>query len=266
MHSNSEALNTLWYWIREREAIRIKKEAGEPRPWTKDYYLNTLHFCNVRREDDRGTKEIRALSGGFLTCELPTYYTGARLLNYAPSIEILISDGWAGLKKARDIDGAKIFHTAYVVSTCGQRMDKLDYVQGVVEEVNEITVPTDSLAKAHDTLMGVAGLGSFLAGQIVADLKNDRYLVDAHDWWTWSAMGPGSQKGLDFIFGKGFCTEARYEQLMGALRGLMPEDIRAMQIHMQDLQNCLCEFSKYWRHKKDLGGRRRNYHDSVRGE
>jgi len=31
----------LVYWIREREAIRLKKEAGQPRPWTDDEILDT---------------------------------------------------------------------------------------------------------------------------------------------------------------------------------------------------------------------------------
>lgn len=258
MTINKQALDKFWYWIREREAIREKKESGAPRPWTKDWYLDTLHFCNVRREDDRVTQEIRALSVGIGVDALPAFYTAARLLNHAPSVKILLASGWEGLKEARG-RGAKIFHTAYVVSTCGKKMDKLDYVAEVVKGVRGVHVPQISLWQAHDALMSVPGLGSFLAGQVVADLKNDRYLVDAEDWDSWSCMGPGSQKGLNYIFGKGACTTASYNSLMRQLCALMPDDICKMKIHMQDLQNCLCEFSKYWRHTNDLGGRRRNY-------
>lgn len=46
----------LVYWIREREAIRLKKEAGQPRPWTDDEILDTYRFCNVRRMDDKVSK------------------------------------------------------------------------------------------------------------------------------------------------------------------------------------------------------------------
>lgn len=264
---NNRALELFWYWIRERESIRTKKEAGEPQPWTKDSILKYHHFCNVRREDDRVTKELRELAQGYLTYELPTFYTGARLLNHAPSVKILMKYGWEGLKEERG-KGTKIFHTAYVVSTCGQRMDKIDYVKEVVDVVNESEdLGRLSLERAHSRLMEIPGLGSFLAGQVVADLKNDRYLVDAHDWWTWSCIGPGSQKGLNYIFGKGACTAKSYSSLMKQLNAMMPEDISKMRIHMQDLQNCLCEFSKYWGHKNGLEGRRRNYHGhSVRSE
>ena len=32
-------LDRLLYWIKERESIRLKKEAGEPKPWTDDEIL-----------------------------------------------------------------------------------------------------------------------------------------------------------------------------------------------------------------------------------
>lgn len=49
----------LWSWIREREAIRVKKEDLRlPPPWTADPILAEYRFCNVRREDDRVTRWI----------------------------------------------------------------------------------------------------------------------------------------------------------------------------------------------------------------
>lgn len=52
-------LDPLYYWIVEREAIRVRKENGDPFPWTTDEILKTFRFCNVRREDDRGTVWVR---------------------------------------------------------------------------------------------------------------------------------------------------------------------------------------------------------------
>jgi hypothetical protein len=50
----------LFYWVREREEIRKRKEMGlDPSSWTVDPILSTYRFCNVRREDDRGTVWIR---------------------------------------------------------------------------------------------------------------------------------------------------------------------------------------------------------------
>lgn len=249
----------LVYWITEREKVRKNKESGKPRLWSDDPIFNCYHFCNVRREDDRGTKEIRekVLEYQVRIEELPTIYTVARLLNNADSLELLLDKGWNGLKRHRD-SGGIVFHVAYVVSTCGKRMDKIDYIHNVTADVDMKTIPNTSCEAAYQALLSVDGLGTFLAAQIVADLKNDRYLADAPDFDTFSSMGPGSKKGLDHIFGRG-TTNSNYERSMSLLEEALPPEIKAMNLHRQDLQNCLCEFSKYIRYCDNLPGRRRAY-------
>lgn len=249
-------------WIRTREEARRNKEAGAPRPWTDDPIINSYHFCNVRREDDRVTKELRALAVQYCKPEhLPSFYTLARMFNHAPSVQAFIDLGW---EAAHDYfleeiaAGRRVYHTAYVVSTAGSPVTKSRYIQGVVQQVGNTLVPATSLRAAHGALCSVNGLGSFLAGQVVADLKNDRYLADAEDWWTWSAIGPGSKKGLDILFG-GRTSAKNYEERMGLLNAALSPDISAMRIHMQDLQNCLCEFSKYHNYLSGGGGRTRYY-------
>ena len=248
-------------WIRTREEARRNKEAGAPRPWTDDPIINSYHFCNVRREDDRVTKELRALGNIEREKDLPEFYTMARMFNHAPSVEYVINNGW---EAAHDYfleeiaAGRRVYHTAYVVSTAGSPVTKSRYIQGVVQQVGNTLVPATSLRAAHGALCSVNGLGSFLAGQVVADLKNDRYLADAEDWWTWSAIGPGSKKGLDILFG-GRTSAKNYEERMGLLNAALSPDISAMRIHMQDLQNCLCEFSKYHNYLSGGGGRTRYY-------
>jgi alpha-glutamyl/putrescinyl thymine pyrophosphorylase clade 1 len=39
------------YFITEREQIRRRREAGEPKPWTTDPILRDFSFCNVQREE-----------------------------------------------------------------------------------------------------------------------------------------------------------------------------------------------------------------------
>lgn len=260
---NHEKLALFETWIRNREEARRNKEAGLPRPWTADPIINQFHFCNVRREDDRVTKELRALAQKhYVTAQLPTFYTMARMFNHAPSVEFIIQNGW---EAAHDhfleemVSGRRVYHTAYVVSTAGATVSKSRYIQSVVQQVGATHVPATSLRAAHSALMGVHGLGSFLAGQVVADLKNDRYLADAEDWWTWSCIGPGSKKGLDLLFGGG-TTARNYNERMCILNSALSADISAMRLHMQDLQNCLCEFSKYDNYLSGNGGRRRIYH------
>lgn len=251
-------------WIRTREMARIRKEAGQPWPWTNDHAINENHFCNVRREDDRVTKELRALALEYIgdEKELTQFYTMARMFNHAPSVKFILDNGWVVAHETFPdamARGEKVYNTAYVVSTAGARMAKSEYIQGVVQQVAATHVPASSLRAAHASIMAVPGLGSFLAGQVVADLKNDRYLTNANDWWTWSCIGPGSKKGLDYLFGGG-TTPSNYEERMAALSSALSADIADMDIHMQDLQNCLCEFSKYMRILTNGKGRKRIYH------
>lgn len=46
-------LGALVGWIGEREVVRLRREAGEPKPWTDDPILRECSFCNVRREEGR---------------------------------------------------------------------------------------------------------------------------------------------------------------------------------------------------------------------
>lgn len=268
MHINCDALALFWYWIRERENIRGKRARNLPPPWTVDPILANNHFCNVHREDDRGTVQIRAVVRRHTwlgTNDLPWVYTLARLLNKAESLDLALAyiktgDDWVEALKNRRAQGETVFSTAYVVSTNGRRMDKLDFVRGVVDAVRDLVhlSPHLSLEKSFTQLTRVHGLGSFLAGQIIADLKNDYYLEDAGDWFTWSCIGPGSKKGLDYIFGGG-TTPTNYRNRVDTLRERMPDSIQAMKIHNQDLQNCLCEFSKYMMLREGTRKRSRPY-------
>jgi len=55
-----EELDRYFYWLHERENIRIRKEErGDPPPWTDDPILQEFKFCQVFREDDRTTRWFR---------------------------------------------------------------------------------------------------------------------------------------------------------------------------------------------------------------
>jgi hypothetical protein len=45
------------------------------------------------------------------------------------------------------------------------------------------------------------GLGTFMAAQLVADLKYLPFMKDVPDWSTWAAPGPGSMRGLNVVLG-----------------------------------------------------------------
>ncbi len=57
---NTELLNQFFRFVKEREAIRIKRATGAPWPWSRDELLNNYHFTNVRRSDEDPRAMARA--------------------------------------------------------------------------------------------------------------------------------------------------------------------------------------------------------------
>jgi 5-hmdU DNA kinase, helical domain len=54
----ADPVQAFFDWCKEREAIRIRREAGQPPPWSSDPIFQQGRFLNVFREDDRGTKAV----------------------------------------------------------------------------------------------------------------------------------------------------------------------------------------------------------------
>jgi len=53
-----DPVKSFFQFCKERESIRLKRERGEPAPWTKDPVFQKGRFLNIFREDDRGTKAL----------------------------------------------------------------------------------------------------------------------------------------------------------------------------------------------------------------
>ena len=112
----------------------------------------------------------------------------------------------------------------------------------------------DSLQSFYGRLKEMDGLGSFMAAQIVADMKYVAPLLNARDWMTFVAPGPGSKRGLNRVLGRPVDAPWRDDDTWrAAFRHLRErikpelEPIGLGDLHAQDLQNCLCEVDKYER-------------------
>ncbi len=53
-----DPVRAFFDFCREREAIRARRTAGTPRPWTADPIFQQGRFLNVFREDDKGTQAV----------------------------------------------------------------------------------------------------------------------------------------------------------------------------------------------------------------
>ena len=263
----TSSVNDLVYWITERERIREKKAAGKPAPWSRNKTMQTVYFCNVHREDDKVTRWIRGFYSSFV---FEKNFTAnmmlARLVNKPESLADL------GYMRARFkhetfravAEARKPFWgNAYVVTTHGQKMSKIDYAIGVLQaafaaKLDEELLYVTHLCKAHEILRQHEGFGSFMAAQVVADLKNTHghALADAPDWWTWSAPGPGSLRGLGWLFDRRVGV-AQYDEFIALAWKRIQS--RVPDMCMQDFQNCLCEYDKFMRVKSGTGRSKRKY-------
>jgi alpha-glutamyl/putrescinyl thymine pyrophosphorylase clade 1 len=271
---STERIKLLAHWIRERRAIRLRRLNGDVPPWTSDTILRDYRFCNVEREHDAVTMWI-AENWRNPNSEHPNLVVAmvlARLLNNPDTL------AWLGFPKEWDAPwmkqhikyrrdaGHKILNAAYVVTTCGVKMDKVDYIVDLATEVQNCTpilAPGATLEGYHSILMTFKGLGNFLAGQVVADLKNTpgNPLQKAADYWSWAAVGPGSIKGLRAVLARPDVSERHFLPLATKLYADTQEIYgEPLNLHMQDFQNCLCEFSKYWRAYTGEGKPKQRYH------
>ena len=267
--SEGYRVKELAYWINERDAMRRKKEAGEPKPWSDNEVMQVTYFCNVHREDDRVTKWIakhwrsRFPHDNFLLAMVI-----ARVINWPDTLEVMgFPDTWEPddwLARFREIEGKK-WGNAYVITTHGQKMPKDEYAVGLFDSVyryQEIANKADTCYKMWEELQTIDGLGSFLAAQIVADLKNTKGhpLYHAIDKQYFSAHGPGSLRGLKWFFGESITPRYFHTAIQAAYDIVMPlvhEGIKP--IDMQDFQNCLCEFDKFMRVSNGTGRSKRRY-------
>ena len=249
---NPPLVKELVYWITERENMRVRKEAGGKWPFSKDPTMANNRYTNVRREDDKVTKWL-ADNWRYPDSELTKWMCLARMVNYIPTLEHLPRSAPWNADAIADVlgelidTGGKVWSSAYMITTCGKKMDKVSYVvDHVCSNVPEVDTCA-TLAEAYAKLTKVDGLGSFLAAQIIADIKNTpgTVLASAPDWYEWSAPGPGSLRGLSAFFGTSI-TVTGYSTAIGRAWQLvqphLPNDLQ--DLSMQDFQNCLCEFSK----------------------
>lgn len=241
----------LWF-IKGREAIRRKKEAGEPKPWTDDPVLQSYRFCNVYREDDKVSRWI--YENWIAPNEYHPNLLGAvilaRMINWPDTLEeIGFPDEWdkfryAAKIRARMNRGDKVWTGAYMITAESNGSPKEVSVCKTVDEAMSDTWDTDTCRQTWLDFQSLPRIGSFMAAQFVADLKRTRYLGNAVDVMTFCAPGPGSQRGLNLLLDTPDkeWKQPAFEDEVNKLRDRIPLIIDA-----QNVQNCLCEFSKYIR-------------------
>ncbi len=288
-----ERIEEWKYWITERENIRKKKWAGKQPPYTADRNLAFSRFCNVRRMDDKVSQWL--LENWYTPGEYVSYRTAliagllARMINKPETLTAIIGGNGGRFAKwdyerARKAmyeikdRGEPVFTSAYIINGASGG-PKIEQVLGAIDKcyqacdkhATKFIVP-DSMQRTAESLHTLPGVGSFIGGQVVADLR--WVLGDVKDgWWadrmTWAPPGPGSSRGMKYLEGTasavdmaGRGNDLTAKQFLPSLRALIevakthPEVrkvFRERNLEAHDIQNTLCELGKYIRIKYGTG-------------
>ncbi len=275
-----ERVVDLVNFIVARHSIWQARWDGKPKPWSSDPILTRYRFCNVYRELDTVTKWIAfywRADRGPSTPDLWFAMAVARWVNWPDTLaQIGFPVPWRPKKfidviNKRRNRGEKVWTGAYMIGTQGNAKDKpLFIAENVLQPLwdNRHKLRPrdgDTLASFANRIIAVKNQGSFMVGQIVADLKyEDPILKVAPDWATWAVSGPGSRRGLNRVMGRDLnvgWNEKFFLEVLLALREEVNEQLPPWmeKLHAQDLQNCLCEFDKYERVRLGQGKPRSLY-------
>lgn len=291
--------DAFFAFVRERESVRLKKEAGAPFPWTTDEILSTYKFTNVRREHDRTTKrffEHYALHRGdanvaecFLNCAVARYFGDA---------DFVTSLGWVS---GNDISGkilhhvegyrhrnprANVFTGAYVISNFGRSEPKEEIVCQILESLWQHLTQRNLLDLCRDgiwrvvvgymsQIYGFSGTG-FMAKEVTLDTMFFPQIWGGldrpYDYWSWTPIGPGALRGAERVCMGDLCPEQGKFQPDSAFETIMflyedqdnrwPREWGRLSPH--DIQFQLCEFDKYERVRLGQGRPRSKYRPSGR--
>jgi len=265
----------LLYFIWEREAIRIARENGHPAPWTADPVLQKYKFTNIRRRDDRGSqwviKHLIQPNGN----RLDLWFTllVARLVNWPPTLQSLIQAGvlpcspeefdaaqFESVLEALRATGVKVYSGAYMLyPTKNPGINKArtvaKYIIGsAIEHADDISASLwnneggMSIERFVAELSKCFGISTFIAGQVAADLTYTG--MDVEDFLTYAPIGPGSSRGLNYLLGKPPFATWGQKDFNSQLRNIYAEvfdQLEIVDLTLHDVQNCMCEYSKYCR-------------------
>ena len=301
-----EELDRYFYWLHERETIRIRKEERRDHPpWTQDPILQEFKFCQVFREDDRTTRWFRThmrdplqdkpevLMATIIFRWFNLIETGRTLLEHNLHLE------WDRKKAIEEITKQPKWITGSYIIKTPNRMDK---VTGVAECITHMWKDRhylieilekerhdhkSSLESAWNWFRDYPYMGPFMSYEVVTDLRHTYLLEDATDIDKWANAGPGAMRGLNRLTGRPLkFTSTRHPWQDEMFDLLCLADARLdrnyvfpyhipLKFEMREIEGGLCEFDKYSRILKGEGRTRSIYkynkelpmvEDTINGE
>jgi hypothetical protein len=165
------------------------------------------------------------------------------------------------LKMKKEFPGRSVFNGAYMIrsSSGSSPVFYPDKCEMVIKETvqqfvdNPPKLNTISMEECVETIQEYRNFGSFMAGQVVCDL---RWAIEGkwRDKNTWAPIGPGSRRGFNRLHERDLKYPLKQNQFLTELRAAMKIAIDALPESMtdrweaMDYQNIMgCEYDKFCR-------------------
>ena len=266
--------STLWRFASERHRIYLQRITGQPHPWTSDPVLSSYRFTNVFRAADRVSQYLIRMAYSDHEANDDTLFLRTmlfKIFNKIDTWEYVING--MGLPAADRFDypgcdellagqrrlGKAIYSAAYIMPSGGasgapkHRMH-LDLLRRMLDDRLPAKLRhSRSLKDAYDLLVAYPTLGPFLAFQYAIDLNYTT--LTSHSERSFVVAGPGALDGLskcfdspgeyspeDVILWLSDRQEEEFDRADLRFEGLWGRSLRPI-----DVQNLLCEVSKYTR-------------------
>lgn len=270
-------VDIMCYWIEERDSIRQKRALGSAAPWTDDCLLSTFRWCNVRRMDDKVSQWILAWHQTYPDINFRNRIVAAvagRLINWPPTLCLLPYPApydeheWTAGLAALELSGAKVFTGAYIINGALGGPKILQVTQKILPHIwagrRTLPVKPSTMFEVWDWLNGRPGIGSFMAGQAVADLRHIHPELPWEDRMTWAPRGPGSIRGVNRLIGQPPAARLPYNEWLDVLRAAYRAGAARLpgiyqRLELMDQQNVMCEYDKYCRLTLNEGTVRSRY-------
>lgn len=228
-------IGQFFAFMREREDIRLRKQAGNPFPWTSDPILGEYKFTNVRRHHDWTTTKLREnfyrdhrdddRRSILMNCALARYFGTFEFMDAMgwQDYEDFDFDGIIDTAERRLSSGLRVFTGAYVITNQGISAPKQEVVVNHflrdlhknVPSILEIVQMTRSWRKTAERMSRIKGFGGtgFMTKEILLDTMMTNFwdgpisfldgypLVFPADYDTWTPIGPGGMRGAARILG-----------------------------------------------------------------
>ena len=281
---------------RERYEIKLRRDAGQPRPWTTNPILAEWRFTNVHREDDRTTvwfrenvREVLSVTG--LDADNPHKHhlriVAATLIfrwfnriETGMCIKDLLLHGWDTQIARERLTGISPVVTGAYIIKAGDGVSKLEGILACIDAalpqlprmvarwLEDRDKGRLTLHTAWADLKTLHFMGGFMSYEVVTDLRWTPVLDQAKDIMRWGNLGPGAIRGIGRVvandptlFNNSAVQQKQMLELMAELLDMSLDRTYWPQDwphwEMHEVEMWLCEYAKYCNAKDGLRLKRR---------